>query len=122
MAVRCLPGGSGKVGGDDVGGMSVKAAAGPVIAHRGARIGMRGGFLDVAERNPGVQRRGDECVSQGVRPDRLGDPSAAGHPPDNPRGAMPVQPLSVRAEEDWPLQALADGPGRSPARYGAPAE
>src|SRR5215813_12147723 len=27
-AVRCLPGGSGKVGGDDVGGMSVEAAAG----------------------------------------------------------------------------------------------
>jgi hypothetical protein len=108
-AVRCLPGGSGKIGGDDVGGVPVKAAAGPVVAHRRARVGMRGGFLDVAERNPGVEGGGDERVPQGVRPDRLGDPGADGHPPDDPSRAVPVQPLPIGTEEDRPFQALADG-------------
>ena len=50
-----LPGGARDVGGDDVGGMPVQAAAGPLIPHRGARISMRSGFLYVAQRDPGVQ-------------------------------------------------------------------
>jgi hypothetical protein len=62
--VVCLPGGTGEVGGDDVGGVPVQAAAGAVVAHRGARVGVRGGFLHVAERDPGVQRGGDERVPQ----------------------------------------------------------
>ena len=61
-----LPGGSGEIGGDNVSGVSVETAASPVIAHRRARIGMRGGFLDVTERNPGVEGGGDERVPQGV--------------------------------------------------------
>jgi hypothetical protein len=44
-----LPGNSG-----DIGGMPVERGAGPVIAHRGARISVRSGFLDVPERDPGV--------------------------------------------------------------------
>jgi hypothetical protein len=58
---RCpLPGGARDVGGDDVSGVPVQAAAGPVIPHRGPRIGMRGGLLHVAQRDPGIQRGGDE--------------------------------------------------------------
>ena len=90
-----LPGRSGKVGSDDVGGVPVEAAAGAVVAHGGPGIGMRGSFLDTAERDPGVEGGGDERVPQGVRPDRLGDPSAASHPADNPGGAVPVLPPSV---------------------------
>jgi hypothetical protein len=52
---------------------------------------VRGGFLHVPQRDPGVKRGGDERVPQGVRPDRLGDPGAAGYPADNPGGAVPVQ-------------------------------
>jgi hypothetical protein len=37
-----------------------------VVAHGGARVGVRGGFLHVAERDSGVET-GDECVPQGVR-------------------------------------------------------
>ena len=66
LPVRFLPGGTSEIGGDDVGGVSVETAAGAVVTHRRARISVRGGFLDVAERDPGVQRRGDECVPQGV--------------------------------------------------------
>ena len=57
-----LPGNSGDVGGDDVGGMPVERGAGPVIAHRGARMSVRSGFLHVLERGPGVQGSGDERV------------------------------------------------------------
>ncbi len=41
-------GGSGDGRGDDVGGVPVEGVAGSVVAHRGARIGMRRGFLYVA--------------------------------------------------------------------------
>jgi hypothetical protein len=49
-----------------------------------------GGFLHVAGWNPCIQRCGDECVPQGVRPDGLGDPGAAGYPADNPPATVPV--------------------------------
>src|SRR5262245_26777913 len=49
----------------------------------------------------------NERVTQRVRPDRFGDPGAAGGPADDPRGAVPVQPLPIKREEDGPLAALA---------------
>ena len=64
--------------------MAVQRGAGTVIAHRGPRIGVGGGFLDIAQRDPSVQRRGEERVPQGVRPDVLGDLGAAGDAPDDP--------------------------------------
>jgi len=104
-----LPGGSGKVGGDNISSVAVETATGPVVSHRCARVGMRGRFLDIPQRNPGVEGGGDEGVPQGVRPDRLGDPGAARDTADDPGGAVPVQPLSVRGEEDRPFHAFADG-------------
>jgi hypothetical protein len=49
-----LPGGACNVGGDDVGGVPVWAAAGTVVPDRGPRIGVRGGLLDVAQGYSGV--------------------------------------------------------------------
>ena len=69
---------------------------------------MRGGFLHVAERDPGVERGGDEGVPQGVRADVLADSGAAGDPADDPGGAVPVEPPSVRGEEQRSFGALAD--------------
>jgi hypothetical protein len=69
---------------------------------------VRGGFLDVAERDPGVEGGGDERVPQRVRPNGFGDPRAAGDPADDPGGSVPVQPLPVVGEEDWPVRPLAD--------------
>jgi hypothetical protein len=81
---------------------------------------MGGGFLHVPQRHPGVECGGDERVPEGVRADVLGDPGAAGDPPDDPRGAVPVQPPSVRGDEQRSFGALADGQvdrpgGASPA-------
>jgi hypothetical protein len=70
---------------------------------------MGGGFLDVAERNSGVERGGDERMPQCVRPDRLADPGAAGYPTDGPGGAVPVQPSAIRSQEDRSFRPLADG-------------
>jgi hypothetical protein len=72
-----LSGGSGDEGGDDVGGVSVEADAGAVVAHGGARVGVAGGFLDVAEWDSGVERGSDEGVPERVRSDPLGEPRPA---------------------------------------------
>jgi len=50
-----LPGGTCDVSGDYIGCMAVQAAAGAVIPHRRPRIGVRGGFLHVPQRDPGVR-------------------------------------------------------------------
>jgi hypothetical protein len=46
--------------------------------------------LNIPQRHPGVQRRGDERVPQRMRPDRLGDPGAVGGPANNPRSTVPI--------------------------------
>jgi hypothetical protein len=51
MELPCCP---GDLGGDDVGIVSVQACACPVVAHRGARVRVRGRFLHVPQRDPGV--------------------------------------------------------------------
>jgi hypothetical protein len=38
---------------------------------------MGGGFLDVAQRHPGIKRGGNKCVPKGVRGDGFRDPGAA---------------------------------------------
>src|SRR4051794_6803948 len=73
-----LPGGACDEGGDDVGGVTVEGDAGSVVAHGGARVGVAGCFLDVAEWHAGVEGGGDEGVAQGVRSDPLGDPGVSG--------------------------------------------
>ncbi len=70
---------------------------------------MRGSFLDVSQWDPGVQRGGDECVAQGVRPHRLGDPGPAGGASDDPARAVAVQPPAIRSQEDRAFGALAGG-------------
>jgi hypothetical protein len=54
---------------NDVGGVTIEADAGPVVAHGGARVGVTRGFLDVSECDAGVERGGDERMAQGVGPD-----------------------------------------------------
>src|SRR6266496_6589512 len=81
----------------------------PDLAHRGAGIGARSGFLHVPKRDAGVERGGDERMPQGVRSDGFDDPGAAGCPVDDPPGAVPVQSAPVGGEEYRPLAPLADG-------------
>lgn len=77
--------------GDDVGGVTVERDAGTVVSHRGARVGVTGGLLDVAQRNTGIQRGSDEGVPQRVRSDALVDPGATSDAAHDPGGAVPVE-------------------------------
>ena len=111
-----LPGCARNVSGNDVGGMPVQAAARPVIAHRGARIGVRRGFLHVAQWDAGIKRGSDERMSERVRRDRLADPGATSGLADDPPGAVPVQPPPVDGQEHRPAGPLADGQVDRPGR------
>ena len=82
-----LPRCSGDVGGDDVSRVPVQAGPGPVVAHRGARVGVRGGLLHIPQRDSRVEGGGDERVAKRVRADVLADPGAAGHSPSDLGGA-----------------------------------
>src|SRR6266487_1349253 len=48
------------VGGEDVVRVAVQVLAGPVIPHRGTRVGVAGGDLDVAQVHPRVEHGRDE--------------------------------------------------------------
>lgn len=58
---------------------------------------MRGRFLRIPQRDVGVQGCGNERMPQRARPDALGAPGPAGHPPDDLRGAMPGPAARHRA-------------------------
>jgi hypothetical protein len=66
VGCQFLPGGTGDVGGNDVGGMPVQAAAGTVVANRGPRVRVGGGFLDISQRDASIESCRDERVAQGV--------------------------------------------------------
>lgn len=116
VGVSVLPGGSGDVGSDDIRGMPVHRGPGPVVSHRGPWISVRSGFLDISQRDPGVQGCGDERVPQRVRPDELNDPGLAGDAADDPSSAVPVQPAAIQGQEDRSVAAVADGQVDGPRR------
>jgi hypothetical protein len=62
-----MSGTGGHVGGEDVVGMAVEVLAGPVIPHRGARVGMAGGDLDVPQIHAGIEHGRDEGVPEHMR-------------------------------------------------------
>ena len=113
--------GAGEECGDDVRGVPVERDSGPVVAHGGAGVGVAGGFLDVAQGNAGVERRGDERVTQGVGSHALGNPGPSGDAAHDPAGRVSVDPAPVSPGEDRSVAALSDrqvdGPGR-PGRQG----
>jgi len=103
-----LPRGSGDERGDYVSGVPVQAGPRPVVAHRGARVGVGGGFLHVAERDADVEGGGDEGMAQGVRADMLVYPGAAGSAPDDAGSAVPFEPPAIWSGEQRSFRALAD--------------
>ena len=66
-------------------------------------------LLHVPQRDPGIQRGGDEGVPERVGRDGLADPGATRGAADDPPGAVPVQPPSVRGQEHRPAGAFPDG-------------
>ena len=103
-----LPGSSGDVGGDDAGGVLVQGYSGAVVADRGSRVGVRGRFLDVAQRDAGVEGCGDERVAERVGSDLLGQAGPAGYLADDSPGAVPVEPLAGGGGEDGSFAPFAD--------------
>jgi hypothetical protein len=97
--------GPSEEGGDDVGGVSVERDPGSVVAHSRAGVGMAGGFLHIAQWNPGVESSGDERVAQGVRSEALAYPGPSGdtpHDPSRPRDDRPVLRWLQRARGPLP--------------------
>src|SRR6266496_1824269 len=52
LVVEMWSGAGSHVRGEDVVGVAVEVLAGPVIAHGGARVGVPGGDLDIAQSTP----------------------------------------------------------------------
>jgi hypothetical protein len=58
-----------------------------VVAHGGARIGLRGGLLDVAERDAGIERGGGGGTPEGVTAELPVDSGPCGDVGRRPRAA-----------------------------------
>jgi len=115
-----LPGGSGDVGGDDVGGVPVEGGAGAVVAHGGPRVGVRGGFLHVAQRHPASSAAVMNACRSVCGP--MGLPIPACRPTRRTIWPAPCRssrrPSAVTKIGPWCARRW---PGRSPARSAAPA-
>jgi hypothetical protein len=70
---------------------------------------VRRGLLDVAQGHPRIEGSGNECVTQGMRADRLGEPGPVGDTADDPAGPVTVEALAVPGEENGPAGPFADG-------------
>jgi hypothetical protein len=91
--------------------VAVEVLAGPVVPHRGARIGVPGGDLDVPQVHTGAEDGGDEGVAEHVRV-RAGDPHACtfGQVPQAAGGNVAVYPGAAAVEQD---RAVGAGAGRA---------
>ena len=96
--------------------MAVQVLASPVVAHRGARVGVAGGDLDVAQVDASVKYGRDECVAQHVRmcPDDL-DAGRLGEAVQAAGGRVPVHPGAAAVDQDRPARPRADCPVDRPA-------
>jgi hypothetical protein len=64
-------------------------------------------FLDVTERDTGVEGGGDEGMTQGVGPDPLGDPGATGGSSHDPSCGVTIKTSSFIVDEDRSFAAFA---------------
>jgi hypothetical protein len=58
-----------------------------------AGVGVAGGFLHIAQWNPGVECGGDKRVAQGVRPDAFGDSGVPGDAPHDASRRVTIDPF-----------------------------
>jgi hypothetical protein len=88
--------------------VTIQGLASSVVAHGGARVSVAGCFLDVPKLDSGVECSGDECVSQRVGSDALGDPGLSGGATHDPAGGVTVESFAVAVDEDRTLETLTD--------------
>jgi hypothetical protein len=80
--------------------VAVQGLASSVVAHGGAGVSMAGCFLNITERNAGVECSSDERVSQRVRSDLLCDSGVSGDATDHPPGGMTVESVAGAAHKE----------------------
>ena len=90
--------------------MAVEVLAGSVIPHRGPRIGVPGGDLDVPQIHAGVEHGGDEGMAEHmrVRPDDP-HPGGFGEAPQAAGGGVAIHPGAPAVEQDRAMDPAADG-------------
>ena len=82
---------------------------------------MRRGVLDVAQRDPGVERSSDEGMPECAGRDGLADAGAEGDLPDDPPGVVSAQPPAISRQEQRSFGSLAGCEvDRQLARFCAP--
>jgi len=81
--------------------VSVEVLAGSVVVHGGARVGVPGGNLQVAQVHAGVEHGGDEGVPEpvGMHP-RQPHPGRVGQASQSAGGGVPVLSGSSRVQQD----------------------
>jgi hypothetical protein len=83
--------------------MAVEVLAGPVVTHRGARVGVAGGDLDVPQVYSSIKHGRDEGMPEhvGVRP---GSPHSRGlgEASEAPGGNMAIHPVTAAVEQNRP--------------------
>jgi hypothetical protein len=109
--------GSTSASGQSVGGVAVKRMPRAVVAAGSTRVGVAGRILDIAQRDPSIQRQGHHRMPQAVRSDALGEPGPPCEPGHNPGGVVAVQPAEPVGHQQRALGAAtkrriecADGP------------
>ena len=113
-SARSGPG--GHVRSQDVVWVAVEVLAGSVITHRGARIRMAGGDLDIPQVDPSIQHGRDERVPEHMWV-RAGNSHSGGFskPPQAACCGMPVHADAAAVEEDGSTGTAADGPVDGPS-------
>ena len=66
LACSCRPCCSRDEGGDDVGGVPVETAAGPVVSHCGSRVSVTGCLLHITQRDSRIKRGSDERMPEAM--------------------------------------------------------
>ncbi len=104
-----LSGGARDEGRHDVGGVPVEGHAGPVVAHRGARVGMTGRFLNVEQRDTRIESGRDERMPQRMRSDPLENPGPSSDASHDPGGAMTIETATAAVTENRAGAVFPDG-------------
>jgi len=91
--------------------VAVEVLAGSVVTHCGARIGVAGGNLDIAQVHAGVEHGRDEGVAEHVRV-RAGDAHASNlsQAPQAAGGGVAVHPRAAGVDKDRAASAGTEGP------------
>ena len=101
--------GASDEGGHDVGGVAIERSSSSVVAHRRSRVRVRRRLPHVTQRNPCVERRGDEAVPQRVWTDPLVDPRSLRQPSHDPSRRVPIESTrAIVVHEDRARLALTD--------------